>query len=96
MKCLRTFLAGSTGAPDGFTAQHLRDILAGAPDQKLLNTVIDFVNVLLHGELPLPVSEIFFRGKLVALEKKDGGVRPIAVGYTLRCLAAKCANSYVI
>ena len=28
--------------------------------------------------------------------KKDGGVRPIAVGYTLRRLAAKCANAHVI
>ena len=33
---------------------------------------------------------------MVALEKKDGGVKPIAVGYTLRRLAAKCANSHVI
>ena len=44
----------------------------------------------------MPVSEIFFGGRLVALEKKDGGVRPIAVGYTLRRLAAKCANSHEI
>ena len=27
--------------------------------------------------------------------KKDGGIRPIAVGYTLRLLAAKCANTHV-
>ena len=26
---------------------------------------------------------------------KDGGIRPIWVGYTLRRLAAKCANSHV-
>ena len=32
---------------------------------------------------------------MVALEKKDGGVRLIAVGYTLSRLAAKCANSHV-
>ena len=30
------------------------------------------------------------------MAKKDGGVRPIAVGYTLRRLAAKCANRHVI
>ena len=28
--------------------------------------------------------------------KREGGVRPIAVGYVLRRLAAKCANSHVI
>ena len=32
---------------------------------------------------------------MVALEKKNGGVRPIAVGYTLRRLAAKCAGLQV-
>ena len=30
------------------------------------------------------------------MRKKDGGIRPIAVDYTLRRLAAKCANSHVI
>ena len=28
------------------------------------------------------------------MKKKDGGLRPIAIGYTLRRLAAKCANKY--
>ena len=28
-------------------------------------------------------------------KKKDGGIRPIAVRYTLRRLAAKCANAFV-
>jgi len=33
---------------------------------------------------------------LIALTKKDGGIRPISYGYTSRRLAAKCANDYVI
>ena len=32
----------------------------------------------------------------MALTKKDGGICPISVGYTLRRLVAKCANNYVI
>ncbi|KMS64974.1 hypothetical protein BVRB_040730, partial [Beta vulgaris subsp. vulgaris] len=35
-------------------------------------------------------------GKLFALKKKSGGIRPIAVGYTWRRLAAKCANAYAV
>ena len=54
------------------------------------------MNVILNGVLPMPVREIFFGGRLIALEKKGGGIRPIAVGYSLRRLAAKCANSHVI
>ena len=33
---------------------------------------------------------------MVALQKKDGGIRPIAVGYTLRRLVAKCVHTHVI
>ena len=29
----------------------------------------------------------------MALRKKDGGIRPIAVGCTLQRLAAKCASA---
>ena len=33
---------------------------------------------------------------MFALQKKSGGVRPIAIGYTWRRLAAQCANTYAI
>ena len=52
--------------------------------------------MLLKGGLPLPVREILYGGRLVALQKKDGGIRPIVFGYTLRRLAAKCAHAFVI
>ena len=51
---------------------------------------------MLNGETPEEVNQIIYGGRLLALEKKGGGVRPIAVGYTWRRLAAKCANSYII
>ena len=35
-------------------------------------------------------------GKLTALNKPDGGIRPIAIGYYWRRLAAKCANKYAL
>ena len=38
---------------------------------------------------------IFFGASLVGLDKPDGGIRPIAVGCTLRRLAAKCLGSLV-
>ena len=42
------------------------------------------------------INSVIFGGRLIALSKKDGGIRPICVGYTLRRLAAKCANNYII
>ena len=38
----------------------------------------------------MAVCSSFFGASLIALSKKDGGVRPIASGSTLRCLAGKC------
>ena len=35
---------------------------------------------------------LLFGASLIALEKKDSGVRPIAVGITLRRPVAKCAG----
>ena len=55
-----------------------------------------FTNVLLDGRRHADVILILFCGSLIALKKKSGGVRPIAIGYTWRRLAAKCANSYAI
>ena len=90
-KCLRTFSTGSSGGPDGLTAKHLRDMISGATGETLKSAVTDFVNLLLRGDLPRNICEIIFGGRLIVLNKKDGGIRPIAVGYTLRRLAAKCA-----
>ena len=49
-----------------------------------------FLNgIVLCGNIPDAVQSSFFGATLIALSKKDGGVRPISVGNTLRCLAGK-------
>ena len=40
------------------------------------------------------VASIFFGGRLIALNKKSGGISPIAVGFTLQRLVSKCANTH--
>ena len=44
------------------------------------------------GTFDSEINTIIYVGQLIALSKKDGGVRPIAVGYVLRRLAVKCAT----
>ena len=61
-----------------------------------MEAVTLLVNLTLVGRLNQEVNEIIYRGRLIALKKKDGGLRLIAIGYTLRRLAAKCANKYAI
>ena len=53
-------------------------------------------NLLLAGKFDTDINTIILGGRLLAMAKKDGGVRPIAVSYTLRRLTAKCANRHVI
>jgi len=100
-KAIRFFPAGSAGGPDGITPQHIKNLmLVQAPgiglSCELTTNLTNLVNLLLNGELPEYVREVIFGGSLTALQKKNGDIRPIAVGYTLRRLAAKCANACVI
>jgi len=60
----------------------------------LLVAVSAFVNMLMEGIIPDAIRPYFFGGRLVALDKKGGGVRPIAVGLVVRRLSSKLASSY--
>lgn len=95
LKALKSFPAGSSGGPDGLRPQHLVDLVScktGGPE--LLSSLTSFVNLILDGGCPVSVNPILFGARLIAIEKKSGGLRPIAVGYTIRRLAAKCANIF--
>ena len=62
----------------------------------MLTAITRFINLLLDGKCPAEARPVIFGGKLIALTKKDGGLRPITVGYTLLRLAAKCANTFCL
>ena len=76
--------------------QPLKDLTGNDGDPDLLCSLTSFVNKLLEGTLPAPIAKFFYGGTLIALNKTDGGIRPNTIGYTLRRLEAKCANSAVI
>ena len=95
MRAIRSFPAGSSAGPDGVRPQHILDMVSCREGGQEL-AITAFVNMLLDGKCPPNVIPILFGGNLIALEKKSGGIRPIAVGYIWRRLAAKCANAYAI
>ena len=71
--------------------------MAGSTDDSLQQALVNFTNLMLSsGAFDEEVNSIVFDGRLIALSKKDGGIRPMSVGYTLRRLAAKCVNSHII
>ena len=92
VQAIRTFPCGSAGGPDGLRPQHLKDMIgpgSGAGAEALLPALVAFVYLVLNGECPESIRPFFFCANLTALRKKNGGIRPIAVGSTLRRLVAK-------
>jgi hypothetical protein len=91
-KALLSFPNGTAGGSSGCLAQHLKDCLdCRAPQiaDSFLSSLRDVINVLSKGLAPTSIARSLAGGKLVALNKKGGGVRPICVGEVLRRLVSK-------
>ena len=56
-----------------------------------MKALTKLINLIGDGKIPEPLRPLF-GSKLIALIKIDGGLRPIAIGNTMRCVASKCAG----
>ena len=56
---------------------------------------MSLVNFILAGLAPPEIAPMLSGANILALKKKDGGVRPIAVGEILHRFPAKCASKIV-
>ena len=92
LNAVRSFNPGSAGGLDGLCPQVLKDILLDPTlegHDRLVSSFKNFINLILNGEIPLLIRPMFLGAALIALSKKDGGVRPIAIGNVWRRLVAK-------
>ena len=62
----------------------------------MLHALVSFINFMLSVETYEAILPLFFGASLTALNKKEGGVRPISAGCTLRRLVAKIASMAVM
>ena len=95
---IMSFPNGSAGGLDGLKPQHLKDLInpAGAEAaSKLCLTLAKFAGFVLRTAIPESMRRIFFGASLTALRKPDGGIRPIAVGSTLRRIVCKVVSQRV-
>jgi len=77
-KVVLSFLAGSAGGPDSLRPPHIRDLLmCRKAGPEFISALTAFVNLVLAGRCSLNVASVFFGGRLLALNKKFGRVRPI-------------------
>ena len=95
---IKSLAAGFAGGVDGMRPHHLKDLTSvhtGDAGQRLVSRLTEFANLCLAGDIPTAIQPIFCGASFCALTKKDGGIRPIAVGCTLRRLVAKTASKLV-
>ena len=84
---IQSFPNGSVGGLENLKTQHLNDLVQGmetVDDSPFLIALMDFCSMVLHGDFPAEVRPLFL-ARLLALCKKTGVFRPIAVGCMLCC-----------
>jgi len=99
IRALHSFSKDSAPGCDGLRSQHLLDFIRGDASSlfsPLLSSLHSFLLLLLGGHCPLSLTPYLSSAPLTALQKRGGGVRPIAVGLVWRRLASKLALRAVI
>ena len=93
-KAILSFPGGSASGCDLLRPQYLKDLISktsGESGSHLLTSITRMCNKMLRGDLPKDVLPIMYGASLIAFSKPNGGIRPIAIGNTLRRLVAKAA-----
>ena len=58
----------------------------------MLESLTKLINTIIDGKVPDEIRPILFGAKLIVTTKVDGGLRPIAVGNTIRRIASTCVG----
>eukprot|EP00665_Eupelagonemidae_sp_cell47_P002210 gene2211-6737_t len=74
------FARGTAPGPSGLRAQHLQDAVESSGGDAVVEQLTAVTNLLARGDAPAELAPHLAGASLIALAKKDGGVRPIAVG----------------
>ena len=93
---IKSFPPGTSPGPSGLRASHLKESIWGPSPARsacALSSISSLVSLLCSGSAPPEVTPHLCGATLLAPRKKDGGVRPIAVGEVLRRLVSKCLSS---
>lgn len=95
---IASFSHGSAPGLDGIRPQHIKDLTsfsAGDAGPRLLASITNLCNLMLSGKVEQGICSILYGAALCALNKKSGGIRPIAIGNFFRRITAKvgCFNA---
>ncbi|KPJ12288.1 Retrotransposable element SLACS 132 kDa protein [Papilio machaon] len=96
---IMSFRRGSAGGLDGMSPQHLKDLICGVVGDvgtALLEDLTSLVNLMFSGKVCKDIIDVLYGANLCALRKMDGGIRPIAVGNTIRRVASKICCRHIL
>ena len=93
LSCLKSFRNGTGGGPFGLLPEHLLTACNSPTHADFIKNLTNLINLMLEGRTDKSIVPFLFGANLTALEKEGGDVRPIAIGNTLRRLAAKCISA---
>ena len=99
LEAIRSMKPGSGAGLDGMRPIHLQELLGqdtAERGRRLLSALTSLVNMVLRGNVPNYARDAFYGASLIALTKKDGGIRPIAVGSVYRRLASRLCARLVV
>ena len=96
-KSVKRFRRGSAPGPSRLRPESVKAALKAPPNRndKALVGLTKLVYGMMAGKVPATVAPYLCGARLHAAMKKDGGLRPIAVGNLVRRITAKCAASRV-
>ena len=87
---MNAFANGSASGPSAFSIQVLLDCANdGQLKEDFLVALKSFVSDFARGLFPVEIAPFYGGARLIPLAKKDGGVRPMAVGEVFRRLVGK-------
>jgi hypothetical protein len=93
MRALQSFPKGTAVGFSGLSPLHLLRCCYTPRFPQIgdscLQKLTDVLNFFIRGEIPPNAAQIFFGANLIAFNKKDGGIRPIAIGEILRRTLSK-------
>ena len=93
VRALQSFPNGTAPGPSSLRANHLKEaVFCPSPIKSdfALKGLMGVINLLAAGRAPRNIIPFLCGASLLACQKKDGGLRPIAVGEVLRRLTSKC------